>query len=445
MNETAQLSQDLIRKIHDRTAVVGVVGLGYVGLPLVQLFNAKGFRTLGLDIDPRKVEALMAGRSYIEYIPAERIRAMVDSGLFEATADMGRAGECDALLLCVPTPLTRNREPDMTYIIGTAESIGPSMRRGQLIALESTTYPGTTEEVMVPILERLSGLSAGRDFFAAYSPEREDPNNAHFNTATIPKVVGAMGAEGLAAAEALYGAIVERVVPVSSAAAAEATKLVENIFRCVNIAMVNELKMVFHRMGIDIWEVVAAASTKPFGYMPFYPGPGLGGHCIPIDPFYLTWKAREFDMPTKFIELAGEINTSMPYYVVNRVMEALNESGKALRGSRLLLVGLAYKKDVDDLRESPTLKLIELLEQRGAKTDYHDNHIPEMKETREHPELVGRHSVPIETAGDYDAVVISTNHSYINYGKLAQTAKVIIDTRNAMASHEGKGAKVFKA
>lgn len=433
-----EASPQLLDKIANRSAVVGVIGLGYVGLPLLALFNERGFPVVGLDVDSRKVAMLRAGQTYIAHIPAETVRRLVGSGRFSAETDPGAVSNCDAVLLCIPTPLTRNREPDMTYIERTAEAIGPHLRRGQLVSLESTTYPGTTEEVLIPILERTSGMKAGRDFLVAYSPEREDPNNRQFTTEGIPKVVGGHTPAALRAAIALYGAIVKRTVPVSSTTAAEATKLVENIFRCVNIAMMNELKLVFERMGIDIWEVIAAASTKPFGYMPFYPGPGLGGHCIPIDPFYLTWKAREFDMPTKFIELAGEINAQMPYYVVNRVMEALNEQGKALRGSRILLVGLAYKKDVDDLRESPTLKLIELLEERGAKADYHDDHIPEMKETREHPNLLGRNSVPIERAGEYDAVVIATNHSYIDYAALGERAKLIVDTRNAMAGLEGR-------
>lgn len=435
----------LLQKISERKATVGVIGLGYVGLPLVLLFNKRGFPVIGIDVDPRKVEQLRLGNSYIEHISSSQIEELNDSGSFRATTDPSHVNECDAVLLCVPTPLTRNREPDMTYIERTAEAIAPHLRRGQLISLESTTYPGTTAEVLVPILEKQSGLIANRDFFVAYSPEREDPNNQSYSTETIPKVVGGDTADALELATELYGGIVKRVVPVSSAATAEATKLVENIFRCVNIAMVNELKMVFQRMGIDIWEVIEAAKTKPFGYMPFYPGPGLGGHCIPIDPFYLTWKAREFDMPTKFIELAGEINSAMPYYVVNRTMEALNEHGKALKGSRLLLIGLAYKKDVDDLRESPTLKLIELFESRGAVADYHDSHIAEMKETREHPNLLGRKSVPIERAGEYDAVIISTNHSDIDYAALGNRAKLIVDTRNAMAGVGSTTASLFKA
>ncbi len=443
MTDTQKLSDQLLQRLENQSAVIGIVGLGYVGLPLILHFGERGFATVGIDVDQRKVDALNAGQSYIEYIPGERIQKLAQGGRFHAKADSAAAAQCDALLLCIPTPLTRNREPDMTFIEATAQRLAPHIRPGQLVCLESTTYPGTTEEVLVPMLEEGSGLKAGTDFFVAYSPEREDPNNKKFTTSTIPKVVGGHGEHGLRAAQALYAKICDHVVPVSDCATAEATKLVENIFRSVNIAMVNELKVVFQRMGIDIWEVVNAAATKPFGYMPFYPGPGLGGHCIPIDPFYLTWKAREFDLPTKFIELAGEINSHMPYYVVGRIMEALNEEGKALKGSRLLLIGLAYKKDVDDLRESPTLKLIELLEDRGAEAAYHDDHIPAIKETREYPQLAGRASTPLGKAGDFDCVVISTNHSYIDYEALARQARLIVDTRNQMAGITG--CRIVKA
>ena len=423
---------EMIVRIEQRTAVVGVIGLGYVGLPLVIEFAKQGFRVEGLDIDQGKVDRLNQGRSYIKHISDESIAKLNGTKRFHPTTDFALISECDAILLCVPTPLTRNREPDMSYIVMTCQAIAPHLRKNQLVCLESTTYPGTTEDVMLPILEAGSGLKGGTDFFLAFSPEREDPCNPKFSTSTIPKVVGAMTPDGLAVATALYNAVVVQTVPVSSCAAAEATKLVENIFRCVNIAMVNELKVVFQRMGIDIWEVIDAAKTKPFGFMPFYPGPGLGGHCIPIDPFYLTWKAREFDMPTKFIELAGEINTQMPYYVVQRTAESLNEHGKALRGSKLLLVGLAYKSDVDDMRESPTLKLIELFEKSGALVEYHDPFIPEIKESREHANLTGRKSTPIEKAGEFDAVVICTAHKAVDHQKMAEGAKLIIDTRNAL-------------
>ncbi len=438
--ETLHIS--LIEKIENRTAVIGVVGLGYVGLPLVLEFHRKDFPVVGFDIDPEKIELLKKSQTYIRHIPDKSLRELNTSGRFSATTDFARVRECDAVLLCVPTPLTSNREPDMRFVVGTCEAIGPHVTPGTMVILESTTYPGTTREVMVPILDEQSGLKAGEEYFVAYSPEREDPNNANFSTSTIPKVVGALSPKGLAAAVALYDSVVVETVPVSSCDAAEATKLVENIFRCVNIAMVNELKVVFQRMGIDIWEVIDAAKTKPFGFMPFYPGPGLGGHCIPIDPFYLTWKAREFDMPTKFIELAGEINAQMPYYVVQRTMDALNEHGKALKGSRLLLVGLAYKKDVDDQRESPTLKLLELFEEKGAKADYHDPHIPLLKPTRDHPKLTGRSSVAIERAGEYDCVLIATDHSSIDYSGLAKTANLIVDTRNAIGA---SAPNIFKA
>mgnify|MGYP003889048519 CR=1 FL=1 len=379
-------SSPVMARIADRSAVVGIVGLGYVGLPLLLEFHRQGFSVIGFDTDLAKIDALRAGRTYIKHIEEGRVLELSTSLRFQATNDPALARESDALILCVPTPLTANREPDMSYIVKTAQQFGPHIKRGCVVSLESTTYPGTTEEVLLPELERLSGMKGGVDFHVAYSPEREDPSNKEYSTATIPKVVGGLTHACLAVAQALYDTVVVRTVPVSSCGAAEATKLVENIFRCVNIAMVNELKMVFHRMNIDVWEVIEAAKTKPFGYMPFYPGPGLGGHCIPIDPFYLTWKAREFDMPTKFIELAGEINAQMPYYVVGRLMEALNDQGRALRGSRILILGLAYKPDVDDLRESPTFKLMHLLEARGAAVDFHDPHIAVIPPTREHPE-----------------------------------------------------------
>ncbi len=436
-------SQEFLDRIASREAIVGVVGLGYVGLPLVLTFHGKGFQLVGLDIDPEKITKLAASETYIQYISNDSLRALNASGRFKSTTDYSHVGECDAILLCVPTPLTTNREPDMTYIVQTCESIAPHMRHGQLVCLESTTYPGTTDEVVIPALERVSGMKAGLDFHVAYSPEREDPNNKKYQTSTIPKVVGGHTPEALEIACALYDAVVVQTVPVSSCSAAEATKLVENIFRCVNIAMVNELKVVFQRMGIDIWEVIDAAKTKPFGYMPFTPGPGLGGHCIPIDPFYLTWKAREFDMPTKFIELAGEINTQMPYYVIQRTMEALNEHGRALKGSRLLLVGLAYKNDVDDVRESPTLKLIDLYEEKGATTNYHDPYIPVIRPSRHYSHLAGRESISLDRAGDYDAVVICTAHTCIDYTDLARRARLVIDTRNAMNGL--KANAVFKA
>lgn len=365
------MKEELLTRIGSKDITVGIVGLGYVGLPLLLEFGKAQCRVVGFDVDAAKTEALERGESYIRHIDAERIRNLfVDGDSASATTDFSRIPECDALLICVPTPLTQHRDPDLRYVTATAESLAPYLRRGQLVSLESTTYPGTTDEALRSILEKGSGLTAGEDFYLAYSPEREDPNNAKFNTATIPKVVGGLDTASLETACALYDLIICKTVPVSSCRAAEATKLVENIFRCINIALVNELKMVFTEMDIDIWEVIRAASTKPFGFMPFYPGPGLGGHCIPIDPFYLTWKAKEYGLRTKFIELAGEINTGMPSYVVQRTMLALNDHGKSLSGSRVLLVGLAYKKNVDDDRESPTYVLWKELQRLGATVDY---------------------------------------------------------------------------
>jgi len=418
-------------KIENRSATVGIIGLGYVGLPLMIEFVKKGFPVIGYDTDPRKVAALMEGKTYIKHIPDERIKEANVTGRFMATTDEHKVKEMDAILICVPTPLTPQREPDMTYVKSSCELIARNIKPGQLIVLESTTYPGTTDELMKGILEN-TGLKANKDFMLAYSPEREDPNNPDFNTGTIPKVVGCDCPEGLVATKALYDSIVVKTVPVSSTRAAEATKLVENIYRGVNIALVNELKMLFTEMGIDVWEVINAAATKPFGFTPFYPGPGLGGHCIPIDPFYLTWKAREYDMPTKFIELAGEINTHMPRYVVGRVSHALNDHGKALRGSKILLMGMAYKKNVDDMRESPSLKLMELLEERGAHVDYHDPFIPVIPETREHRGLAGRKGVSLGQIEDYDCVLIATDHTDVPYDQIAERAKLVIDTRHTI-------------
>lgn len=425
---------EFLKKIEDRKAKIGVVGLGYVGLPLTMEFVKAGFNVLGLDIDDEKIVKLAKSESYIKHISSAKLKEMNSTGRFGATSDFSQSSTCDAIIICVPTPLDHHREPDMSYIVSTAEALAPYVRKGQLFSLESTTYPGTTDEVLRPILERDSKLKAGTDFFLAFSPEREDPNNKDFSTSTIPKVVGGFNQDSLAAAKAMYDTVICKTVPVSSAATAEATKLVENIFRCVNIALVNELKVVFAKMGIDIWEVVEAAKTKPFGYMPFYPGPGLGGHCIPIDPFYLTWKAREFDCPTRFIELAGEINTNMPYYVVQQTLEVMNQRGIVMNGSKILLVGLAYKKNVDDLRESPSFKLWTLLEEKGAKVDYHDPFCPEVPKLREYPKYLGRKSVPIEKVGEYDVVLIATAHDCMDYEDLAKKAKFIVDTRNAVKS-----------
>lgn len=425
--------ESLIAGFRDHTATIGVIGLGYVGLPLVIAFSDAGFRVLGFDIDAAKVESLKAGRSGIRHIPDETVERMVASGRFDATDAFGRLDEPDAILICVPTPLTRHRDPDLSYVARTADAIAAALRPGQLVILESTTYPGTTDEVVKPILEA-GGLIAGRDFLLAYSPEREDPGNAVYSTTRIPKVVGGDGAVALAAATVLYEQITVGAVRVSSTATAEAVKLTENIFRAVNIALVNELKAIYAKLGVDIWEVVDAASTKPFGYMPFYPGPGLGGHCIPIDPFYLTWRARELDIPTRFIELAGEINTAMPVYVVDALAEALNlRAAKAVNGARILLVGLAYKKNVDDVRESPAFKLIELLAARGAEVDYYDPYVPVIRPTREHAHLAVQRSVAWEPAafGRYDAALICTDHDGVDYDALVRHSRFVVDTRNA--------------
>ena len=419
----------LLKKIETKQFVVGVIGLGYVGLPLNLCYVEKGYRSIGFDIDTNKVESLKSGSSYIKHISPERIAAANASGLFSVTTDFSKLTECDAILIAVPTPLNKNREPEMGYITSTCEAIAPHLRKGQLVVLESTTYPGTTEEVMVPILET-SGLKVDVDFYVAFSPEREDPNNPSYRTETIPKVVGSTSPDGLAVADMLYRQIVVRTVPVSSVRVAEATKLVENIFRSVNIALVNELKVTFMKMGIDVWEVIDAAATKPFGFMPFYPGPGLGGHCIPIDPFYLTWKAREFGMTTKFIELAGEINTGMPDFVIHRVMEVLNLYGKALKGAKVLVLGLAYKANVDDMRESPTFALMEKLEEKGAIVSFNDPYIPVITPTREHAHFTGR--VSNDISGAYDLILISTAHNEYKGMNFTQYGIPIVDTRNVI-------------
>jgi UDP-N-acetyl-D-glucosamine dehydrogenase len=435
---------ELKKKIDEKKAVVGVVGLGYVGLPLLIEFVSGGFKAIGYDIDEKKVSSLKKRKSYIRHISSDRISALVDSGRFDATTDFSRIPEADCIIIAVPTPLDKHQQPDLSFIEKTSEAVSKHLRKGQLVVLESSTWPGTTEEVMKPILER-SGLVSGRDFWVAFSPEREDPNNPKYSTKTIPKVVGANHPTALACAKALYDAVIVQTVPVSSSQAAEATKLLENIFRSVNIALVNELKMILEPMGIDVWEVINAASTKPFGYMPFYPGPGLGGHCIPIDPFYLTWKAREFDMPTRFIELAGEINTNMPYWVVRRVGDALNTKKKSLNGAKVLILGAAYKKDVDDVRESPTLKLIEILEDHGAKVDYNDPYIPKMPHVRKYKYEMK--SVPLTPANlrKYDVVLISTDHTCYDYAMIVKHAKLVVDTRNAVKGAAKQKDKIFKA
>jgi UDP-N-acetyl-D-glucosamine dehydrogenase len=436
----------LKRAIESKDALVGVIGLGYVGLPLALAFADRGFRILGFDVDSRKVEQLNRGASYIPHLDARRIADVVDSGRLQATADFDRLAEPDVIVICVPTPLDLHQEPDMTYIVSTSEDVADRLRPGQLVVLESTTYPGTTDELMRERLEA-GGLILGEEFFLAFSPEREDPGNPDYSTSTIPKVVGGVDEVSGDLAETLYRQAIGEVVRVSSARAAEATKLTENIFRAVNIALVNELKVIYERMGIDVWEVLDAAETKPFGFMRFNPGPGWGGHCIPIDPFYLTWKAREFGAYTRFIELAGEINTRMPEYVVERVAAALNEAGKPLKGSRTLVLGLSYKPNISDDRESPSYRLMDLLDERGAEVAYHDPHVPVIQSSREHGHWAGLESTPWdrETIESYDVVIVSTDHASVDYAALAEWSRLIVDTRNAMSGIDTPAGKVWKA
>ena len=435
---------DLKKKIEAKKAKVGVIGLGYVGLPLIIEFVDAGFDCVGFDVDDEKISFLRKGETYIKHIDRERIEGLVGSGRFDGTTDFSRLIEMDCILVAVPTPLDRHQQPDMGFIVNTSETISKYLRKGQLVVLESSTWPGTTEELMRPLLEN-SGLKCAQDFYLAFSPEREDPNNPKYSTKTIPKVVGANDPYSLACATALYDAVIVRTVPVSSSQAAEATKLLENIFRSVNIALVNEMKIILDRMGIDVWEVIEAASTKPFGYMPFYPGPGLGGHCIPIDPFYLTWKAREYDMPTRFIELAGEINTHMPYWVVQKIVETLNKHGQSMDGSNVLILGAAYKKDLDDVRESPTLKLIEILEDRGARVDYNDPHVPVMPRVRKYQFDMKSVELTPENLRKYDVVVISTDHSCYDYERIVTYARLVVDTRNATRMVRKGREKIVKA
>ncbi len=446
MTDTS-LSSTLEAKITARTATAGVVGLGYVGLPLAMAFARAGFPVTGFDIDPSKIDFIDRRESYIEAVPTDVLKAECEAGRFAATCDFDRLAECDIVAICVPTPLTAHRDPDLSYVAKTAEAIARTLRPGQLIVLESTTYPGTTDEVVRPILEK-TGLKSGTDFFLGYSPEREDPGNRQFHTASIPKVVAGDGEAAAGLMQAFYGATVETIVPVSTTATAEAVKLTENIFRAVNIALVNELKLVYDAMGIDVWEVIDAAKSKPFGYMPFYPGPGLGGHCIPIDPFYLTWKSREFETPTRFIELAGEINTAMPHHIVTRLAEALDiRSGKALSRSKVLLVGLAYKKNVPDIRESPSLRLMELIERRGGLAAYFDPYVPEIPSTREYAELKGRRSIEWDEGElkSFDAVVIATDHDNVDYDAISRFAPLIVDTRNVFARRGISADTIVKA
>jgi len=423
----------LIKKLQDKTAVIGVVGLGYVGLPLAMCYAKAGFKVLGIDVDIEKVRALELGNSYIEHISSNSIQDALKLGL-ESTIDFSRAAEVDALILCVPTPLNKYREPDLSFVIGTTDMLTPYLREGQVVSLESTTYPGTTEEEILPRIES-SGLKAGRDIFLAYSPEREDPGSPNFNTRTIPKVVGGHTPSCLEVGKALYASAIDHIVPVSSTKAAEMTKLLENIHRAVNIGLVNEMKMVADRMGIDIYEVIRAASTKPFGFTPYYPGPGLGGHCIPIDPFYLTWKAREYGVNTRFIELAGEVNTNMPRWVLGKVMDALNQCGKSLNGAKILVLGIAYKKNVDDMRESPAVELMELLQEKGANINYSDPHVPVFPKMRDHEFNLSSVDLTSDIIASYDLVLLATDHAKFNYETIQKYAKLIVDTRGAYIAH----------
>ena len=426
---------------------VAIVGLGYVGLPLAMQFARANVTVVGLDIDAAKVESINRGRSYIKHIEQEAIHEALKKERLCASTDFSRIKDAEAVIICVPTPLNKNREPDLSFIMETGRSIAPHLAKGVLVVLESTTYPGTTEEELRVVLEEGSGMKAGSGFHLAFSPEREDPANEQSKVKQIPKVVGGYTPACLEKAMALYGRAIDTLVPVSSCRAAEATKLLENIFRSVNIALVNELKLVYAAMGIDIWEVIGAAKTKPFGFMPFYPGPGLGGHCIPIDPFYLTWKAREYGQHTRFIELAGEINTRMPEHVVHRVADALNSHQKSINGSRILVLGLAYKPNVDDERQSPSYVLLYLLQERGAEVAYYDPYVPVIKSTREHPQFTGIKSVEWNraTIENFDLVIIATNHSCVDYQELGDWAQCIVDTRNAMAPVMGASSKVWKA
>ncbi|HZZ72777.1 MAG TPA: nucleotide sugar dehydrogenase [Pirellulales bacterium] len=437
----AQLSH----AIENKTAKVGVIGLGYVGLPLIQAFVGAGFPTLGFDVDQKKVDRLLAGQSYIKHIAADWIAACVRTKKFTPTADMARLKEADAILICVPTPLSDSRDPDLTYIEQTAEKIAAVLRPGQLIVLESTTYPGTTRDVVLPILQR-SGLQAGSDFFLAYSPEREDPGNPDFSAKGIPKVVGGLEPNSARLAQSLYSQAVVRIVPVSNCEVAEACKILENTYRAINIALVNELKMLCDKMGMDVWEIIEAAKTKPFGFQAFYPGPGLGGHCIPIDPFYLTWLARKHGTTTRFIELAGEINTSMPHYVIERLVEGLNDQGKPVKGSKICVLGAAYKKDVDDPRESPSFALMELLLARGAVLSYNDPHVPSLPAMRHHhlPAMQSAELTP-QFLSSLDCALISTDHSAYDYELIVKHAPLVIDTRNATRHVKTGREKIKKA
>jgi UDP-N-acetyl-D-glucosamine dehydrogenase len=431
------------KKTQTKVPLVGIIGMGYVGLPLALAFVEGGAKVLGFDINTKQVEKINKGISPIKHIRSSSLQKALKTRRFRVTSRMSELNKPDALLICVPTPLT-NREPDMQYVVKTCQTISRYLRKRQLVVLESTTYPGTSTELMLPILQQ-SGLKAGRDFYLAYSPEREDPGNKEFDTARIPKVVGGFNKQSLKKALEIYKLAIDELVPVDSCEIAEACKILENTYRCVNIAMVNELKKLFDRMGIDIWEVIRAASTKPFGFKPFYPGPGLGGHCIPIDPFYLTWKARQYGMPTRFIELAGEINTDMPHYVIQRTMEALNERKKSLKDSKVLVLGLAYKKDIDDVRESPSLELIELLKAKGAKVDYNDPFIPRTHRQRKYDLQMKSKPLSTRMLASYDVVLISTDHSDYDYKWIVKNSKLVVDTRNATSTIKRKSGRIVKA
>ncbi len=425
---------ELIRKIQHREAIIGVIGLGYVGLPLIIRFGECGFRVIGYDVDRKKVELNNKGESYIRHIPSDKIKKMLQANLYEATDDPSRLSEPDAILICVPTPLNKYHEPNLEYVVNTAETVAAHLRKGQIISLESTTYPGTTDEVMLPILNT-SNLQAGKDYFLVFSPEREDPGNPNFSTKSIPKVVGGYTPDCREIGTILYASVIDKVIPVSTTRVAEMTKLLENIYRSVNIAMVNELKMLTDRMGIDLWEVIDAAATKPFGFHPFYPGPGLGGHCIPIDPFYLSWKAREYGVPTRFIELSGEVNGAMPDYVVSQTAIKLNSKRKSINGSKILISGIAYKRDVDDLRESPALVIIEKLNELGAEVMYHDPYIPEIPSLREHKLEMASVDLTPERVRSCDIVIVVTDHQKVDYRLIRDHAPLILDTRNALVRY----------
>jgi UDP-N-acetyl-D-glucosamine dehydrogenase len=435
---------DLKTKIANNSAVVGVIGLGYVGLPLMRAFSVAGFPVIGFDVDQRKIDALHKGQNYLKHLGEGYVKEMVASGRFDATVDFSRLGECDAVISCVPTPLGAHLEPDLSFVEQTAVDVAKTLRKGQLIVLESSTYPRTTREVMMPKFEA-KGLTCGQDYYLAYSPEREDPGRKDHNTQTIPKLVGGIDPVSGELATALYRKAIKQVIPVSSAEVAEAAKILENTYRAVNIALVNELKVVLQAMGIDVWEVIAAAATKPFGFQAFYPGPGLGGHCIPIDPYYLTWKAREVGHATRFIELAGEVNRSMPKYVVDRTVLALNDRSKAVRGSRILILGLAYKPDVDDVRESPSFELIEHLEQLGADVDYHDPHVPATHKMRHHDLQMRSIELTNEALASYDCVVVATNHAAYDWQQVADHAKLLVDTRGVTRNLKGAKGNVVQA